>query len=817
LNAPYIPNDTLENAQELPNPVTVGGYVNEPGAGPAGPSRLPGDTTDLYRVDLLAGQQIALAIGDTSFPNDLDLFLSDSGGGLVGSSEGIQDTERLLAPADGSYIIEVFAYAGASSYVLGIGQPTPGTPNPPLSVTDDFVIGEVVAAMKSAAQASDPANDTAPSSRPLPGLADRSRAVGRAMLLRMDIPPGSVYDPARNAGSPAPRLPVLLAGTDIAPGKLATVRMIKEMRWREDVKRAEPNYLLSLQLVPNDQYYPLQWHYPMINLPQAWDVTTGSSDVIVAVIDSGVLASHPDLQGRLVAGYDFIRDVASALDGDGIDDDPSDPGDRSNAGSSSFHGTHVSGTVGAATGNRNGVSGVSWDSLLMPLRVLGFQGAGTSYDIMQAMRYAAGLSNDSGTFPAQKADIINLSLGGAGFSPAMQELVDKVRAEGVIIIAAAGNDNTSAPLYPASYSGVVSVSAVSISREKAAYSNFGPNIDVAAPGGDFSTPDVNGDGYPDGVLSTLGDDSSGALEDTYRFNSGTSMASPHVAGVAALMKSLNPELTPAMFDSMLAGDRLTIDLGAPGWDPIYGYGLIDAHKAVVAAGSSPSSPLLVANPASLNFGISGTELALILENAGGGQLFVSPPTDDAAWLTVGATAVDANNNGTYTVVVNRDGLDEGTYSATITVSSTANSTEVPVIMQVRATDPGANAGVLYVLLLDQATGQTIGQDIVSPVDGVYSYSIAGVGAGDYEIIAGSDNNNDFFICDLGESCGAYLTLDQPTMIEVRSDRSLDAFQAGYITGLSASSISSTQPASPGKDPVSRRGARSNRRANGVSR
>ena len=200
------------------------------------------------------------------------------------------------------------------------------------------------------------------------------------------------------------------------------------MRGRSDVASAELNTILQPARVPSDPLYTLQWHYPMIRLPQAWDSTIGSPSVVIAVVDTGVVLTHPDLQGQLVAGYDFISSASRARDGDGIDPDPSDPGDLAlGTGASSFHGTHVAGTIGAASDRPTGeigVAGVAWGARVMPIRVLGLQG-GTNYDVLQGVRYAAGLPNDSGTVPAQPADVINLSLSGGGFSQVAQDLFDR--------------------------------------------------------------------------------------------------------------------------------------------------------------------------------------------------------------------------------------------------------------------------------------------------------------------------------------------------------------------------------------------------------
>ncbi len=784
-SAPYIDNSILATAQDIPNPVTLGGYVNQTGFGPPGRSlALPGDTSDIYRVTLTANQTITLAIANPAA--DLNLFLGDDlSGSQIDSSTGTGATESITVANAGSYLLEVHAAFGASNYTLVIGQQVTASQQDTLNLDDDFVVGELVAKFRDT-----PANNLIRSTAlqaAAHGMTIRAGARGRAMLL-------GVNRQARTATA-AGDVPVLLAGNSKLLAKWETLQAIKHLRRQADVEYAEPNYIRRTTLVPTDQFYPLQWHYPLINLPQAWDITTGDSNVIVAVIDTGILSSHPDLQGQLVAGYDFVRDIANANDGDGIDADPDDPG-NAGLGGSSFHGTHVAGTVAAATNNVSGVAAASWATRLMPLRALGFLG-GTSYDIRQAVRYAAGLSNDSGTTPAQPADIINLSLGGEGFSQADQDLVTVVRNQGVIIIAAAGNNSSSVPFYPASYQGVISVSAVDINRQRAPYSNFGTFVDVAAPGGDASQ-DINGDGNPDAVLSTGGDDSSGSLQLNYRFLQGTSMAAPHVAGVVALMKAVAPGLTPAQLDNLLASGQITQDLGAPGRDDVFGFGLIDAHRAVVVAqgGVSTVPATLVVSPGALNFGSQGNTAILSASNAGGGNLTINPPTDDAGWLSVTAENIDPNTGaGTYRVTVSRTVsgimLTEGTYTATITMTSSANTEQINVIMQVAAQSLISDAGYHYVSLIDTSTGQAVQQTGVAANNGVYPYTFNDVAAGTYEIIAGTDLNNDGYICDAGEACGGYATLEQLSPVNISSDVSGLDFSTGYNVFINLTSASST--------------------------
>lgn len=787
-NAPYASNDHIETAQSIPNPTSVGGYVNRPGTGHEGRSFATGDILDFYHVSLVAGQTIQLLISDPE-AGDLDLILLDPDGRFRDISESTTGVEALVAPETGAFLVVVEAYEGASSYLLTIGQETLPTASDRLSVLDDFVPGEIVARFDEAfTQKGGDGAEASLAARTV-GATAIAGSLDREVLLTIEpddvrlVAADTRADGATRTVVEWTRAGIRLPA-DLDPAKFATITAIKRLRSRMDVLYAEPNYILRTNLTPNDQHYPLQWHYHMIGLPQAWNITTGSSEVVVAVVDSGILSAHPDIQGSLVPGYDFVSNPEAAFDGDGIDPDPEEPLDPDGGSPAFFHGTHVAGTIGAASNNGSGVAGVNWSVSIMPLRAIGVGGSGTSYDVSQAIRYAARLSNDSGMLPPRRADVINLSLGGSGYSQTTQNLMNSVRAQGVIVVAAAGNENSSAPSYPAAYAGVVSVSAVDINRGKAPYSNFGSTIDVAAPGGRLST-DVNGDGHPDGVLSTSGAESSGVVRPVYAFLQGTSMASPHVAGVAALMKAVNPALTPAMFDSLLAGGQLTRDLGAPGRDDVYGHGLIDAYAAVVAAGGMPGAANLIATPGSLNFGTSTTSLSLVIENAGGSSVTANAPVDDASWLTVTAVDTDANGLGRYTVSISRSGLFAGTYTATITVTSSANTVLVPVIMQVSSTVLSGDVGHQYVVMVDAETGDSVYQYRADAVNGRYSYQFNRVEPGEYLVFSGSDNDNDGMICDAGESCGAHLTLEQPVVLDLSANRTLPDFVVNYVSGISA--------------------------------
>jgi serine protease len=789
-------NNTPATAQPISIPTTLGGYVNVPEGGAEGLSFADGDVDDFFRVELLAGQSVTMLVADFE-QADADLYLFDTQGNIVDFSIELGEIESLVIPSDGTYIVNVFAFDGGTNYILAIGNQNAVTSQSRQHF--EIVPFETVVQYREGADLSGSPGTLGMSGRF--GLEQRAGGPGRTrlMALRRGAAQG-LRDLARNGGAPS-------KGDSIPDPQLLarweTLQTIKSLRRDPDVEFAEPNYRVHATAIPDDEAYPFQWHYPLIDLPSAWDTTTGDPGVIVAVIDTGVLAGHPDLQGQFVPGYDFIRDSSSARDGDGIDPNPEDPGDGQNGGSSSFHGTHVSGTVAASGDNRIGVTGVAYEARIMPLRALG-AGGGTTYDVQQSVRFAAGLSNDSGTVPARRADIINLSLGGGPFSQASQALYQQARAAGVIIVASAGNEGSSLPSYPASYEGVISVAAVDAQRQRTSYSNTGRFIDVTAPGGNNGV-DLNGDGFPDGVLSTGG---IGNGEFGYTFLSGTSMSAPHVAGVLALMKSVNPDLGPDDIDALLIRGELSDDLGSPGRDDSYGHGLINAQRAVTAAleaggAAVADNPLLSASASTLNFSGATTALQLELRNGGRGELDLLELGVSEPWLGLLALEVDASGLGVYRVQVNRDGLANGVYAADITASSTVNSLTVRVIMTVGRDGSSADVGVIYILLLDPETSEPVEQFSTVVRDGQYAFAFNDLEPGRYSIVAGSDADNDLLICDAGEACGAWLTLDQPVEIELDADRNDINFPVDYLITI-PSVLASSQETITTPPPPTRR-------------
>ena len=781
----YVGNETFGTAQVLPNPISVGGYVNKPRTGTPGRSYSSGNPEDFYQVQLKAGDVITLAIGDLEtnprgMLNDLDLFLYPYDNpdyiNPLAWSIGTGAYELIIAPSDGIYIISVYAESRASNYVLTIGADistavTAAADPGILSSQREMVPGQVVIRFKDDIKTVASTDLTFTQSAADMGLMALAGSPEREMLFSLDELKFKTYsNDTRDIQQKSYE-----RENDASPEQarlLNTLLAIKELRKRPDILSADPNYIVrSYSTTPDDTHYGYQWNLPMINMPEAWNETTGSDDVIVAVVDTGVLMNHPDLAGRLTnTGYNFVEK-------DGVGPNPDDPGDKEPGTSrSSFHGTHVAGIIAAKTNNGIGVAGVTWNTKIMPVRVIGAGGSGSAYDMRQGIRYAAGLSNDYGVTPSKHADIINLSLGGTGSSVAEQSLINEVRAKGIIVIAAAGNENRSIPLsYPAAYNGVVSVSAVNISGSKASYSNFGSYIDVAAPGGDSG--DVNGDGYPDSIVSTGGDDSSGSIREGYTLMAGTSMASPHVAGVAALMKAVRPKLSPAEFDTLLAAGKITNDIGDPGKDDKFGHGLINAFKAVAAAKElegGVSIAGLDVNPRTVNFGVFNSEATVTVSKIGTGALSVAGFSSNAEWLTV-TPPENSDGLGGYTLRVDRSLLfNEGAYSAVVTFTASSGiSVAVSVTVQRRTNnDITYTAGYHYVVLLKVNEDDNIAENLVdqygvmSSDDGYYHYVFNNVQNGKYLIVAGSDRNNNGYIGDGGEALGAYSTVEQMVVIEV---------------------------------------------------
>jgi len=369
----------------------------------------------------------------------------------------------------------------------------------------------------------------------------------RILLVRVadtKAPDGTV---APNGAAPGIRLGAPKADDVSVEQAASTLEDIPGVDW------AYPDYPVWATAMPNDPHFSSdQWHYRTISLPQAWDVSTGQdAPVTVAIIDTGISPSHPDLLGKLVPGWDFV----------GNDDDPSD----TPVGSS--HGTHVAGTIAAATNNGIGVAGVSWGAMIMPVRVLDSAGSGSYSRVMEGIEWAI----------QHGAQVINMSLGGANYpGQAFEATIRDAYSRGITLVAATGNDYSQPVLYPAAFPEVIAVGATLKDNSLAPYSNVGPQVTVAAPGG--STAPNSSDGVFSTDLKRVSSGSGYTWANGYEFMHGTSMATPHVSGLAALLLSRFGPMSPDAVAALISDTSM--DLGANGYDHDFGAGLVNAYAAL---------------------------------------------------------------------------------------------------------------------------------------------------------------------------------------------------------------------------------------------
>ena len=429
----------------------------------------------------------------------------------------------------------------------------------------------------------------------------------------------------------------------------ALEKVMAALKKDKRVKFVEPDFIAQASLAANDEFFTAgyQWSLGTIQAPAAWDYTTGASSIIVAVLDTGVDYQHPDLQGKLLGGYDFVNSDSNPSDDNG-------------------HGTGVSGLIASSTNNSTGMAAVAWGTPVLPVKVLDAAGSGSHSAIAKGINYAAD----------QGARVINLSLGGTSSSSTLQSAVDYAWNKGAVIIAAAGNNGNSTPVYPAACANVVAVSATNSADLRPSWSNYGTYVDVAAPG--------------ENILSTY--------RGTYYYLSGTSFSSPITSGVAALMVSVSPGLTNTQVVDLL--QKNSDDIGATGYDPEYGHGRINAYRAVTAAAGTVAIDTTVPQPVIYAPLAGATVSGTVTVNAGA--------TDNVA-------------------VVKMELYIDGTLVATNSASSISyswnslNSAEGSHTVLTRAYDAASNVGSSSVqvnvknLTVADATAPTV--SVTSPGDG----------------------------------------------------------------------------------------------------
>ena len=529
-------------------------------------------------------------------------------------------------------------------------------------------------------------------------IARLSAAAGRAVRFERLLEPGlAVYELDARLGASARAI----------LGRLAAV---------SGVARVEPDLWVTADAIPNDPYAASQWG--MLgstdgsawgtDVLNAWPTTTGSG-VVVAVVDTGITV-HPDLAGQTVAGYDFIADTFVSNDGNGRDADPSDPGDWTTgqcgeASASSWHGTHVTGTVVAIANNATGVFGGAPAAKVQPVRVLGRCG-GYLTDVGDGIRWASGGTVSGVPANATPARVINVSLGGGSSScPSyFSSAISAARSNGAVVVVAAGNSAANAANYsPANCSAATTVAAITSTGVRASFSNYGAVVDVAAPGA--------------GIWSTVNSGTTVPASATYANWNGTSMATPHAAAAVALLLSAYPTLTP------------------------------EAAEAILRLTSKPlSSPPVPIGAGAVNAGSAVTALA--------GAPFVSKPVLGAASpsgvVTVTATAIDPNGvasaemsvgGGAYGAMSSTDGAFGETIEA-VTKTATLTALQATPQVCIRASDGAATSTPVCTTYTDSTAPSvaSFGATTASPTaltsisyGLTFSEPISGLAAGDFQV------------------------------------------------------------------------------------
>lgn len=407
-----------------------------------------------------------------------------------------------------------------------------------------------------APSAGQPDDEPPPAPRPVPRLLRRVPAPDPLEKLPRSARAGEVlvkFDRQATASEESvlaaagARVSERVAGTRWVLARIGSQRpgdVAQRLRQHPAVAEATPNYFrAAFAANPNDPLYRYGYnqrpYLDLIRVPQSWDLSVGSVDQTIAVVDTGVQLGHPDLAAKLVSGWDFVDDDSKPRDANG-------------------HGTWVAGLAAAATWNARGIAGVNWRARVMPVRVLDEQGIGTDSDIAAGIVWAAN----------HGADVINASLGGPRRSRVLRDAVAYALAKDVVVVAAVGNAGSSTVQYPAGYPGVVGVSATSQSGDFAYYSSYGTTVDLAAPGHDIaSTYWISGRG------------------ESYATASGSSGAAALVSGAAGLLRAASPRLNQAQITQRLRATAR--DAGPRGVDPYYGAGLLDVYAALTNTRAAP--------------------------------------------------------------------------------------------------------------------------------------------------------------------------------------------------------------------------------------
>lgn len=749
-------NDTVASAQAIINPSRIVGFVGGD------------DGIDVFSVSTTSSMYVNLDVIDyVNDTKELRLYIYESNGdsrSFSYTSASVENNMTVLLPNSGDYLVAVDDLNGSSKYILTLGQRYESSSlEHSTDFIPDYVENEFIS-YKSSIKINSSNKSILPSNND---------------LKKVDSTKSELFDlTGENFDEPGSKKFRIIKSKNIQPnkayaevnsqsnitelGRLPEKQISYLNQWSQlqHLRSLRPdiifdfNYKLKLTSFTRDPFYSYQWNLQRVNLEPALNaIGQDVKDVAVAVIDSGGPTPNSAAwnESNLIdGGYDFVSGNTNSVDYLASDN---------YTGTDSSHGTHVSTTIAA---KNNGASINGYAVKAMNINVFPVVGTGANaetgsadnYSIIQAIRYASGLSNDSASVASNTIPIkvINLSLGGPSYSEALCAAVSEAITQGITVVAASGNAQDTDPgqiSYPASCSGTISVGATNSAGEITSYSQQNAFVDIAAPGGDMF--DRDGDGIADLVPAYINNNNLAGLP-------GTSMASPQVSAAIALMYAVDSTMTPSRVESMMVAGELSDDRGVSGRDNIYGYGELNVAKAIenVLEDTSSSTTFAYTSIPYLDFSNNTTQLTIDLTKVGTGSLSVSNLTaDSATGLTYNSGGTDSKGFGTYTIFLDRSSIPTGEFSNTIYFNlSDGEKVAVRIYYNVGTIRSRANIGKAYIGMYN-ASDNSLWGSLETEVNGSVSFIANNVPPGNYYILTSTDIDNDNTVCSYGEICEYY--------------------------------------------------------------
>ncbi|MCY4046395.1 MAG: S8 family serine peptidase [Cellvibrionales bacterium] len=735
----YQANDSFDDAQIISSPSQTIGFLNVGGM-PNGRFINNSDAQDIFYTQLKPHQGIRLEAelsSSSATHTDLDLFLYDNAKNLIKASTTTGNIEEITPPTEGFYYIEVRINPGRQANIHA---------NYLLSIVDNLELSPQNGRNQGVVTLSD-------AIKIKPQQLTENRLQPEASIAFKQQHPSDKSRWKVERFEPSERFSITPLSTNAKRVKTNNhkIKLLEHIKQKQrEGHDAEPIVKYEALTISNDPLSFYQWYLPNIKYPEAYALTESLnlSEVTVAIIDSGIFY-HDDLTDNIRDGFDFVRDPSRACDGDGIDADPMEPITGSQ--DFSFHGTTVAGIIGAKSNNQRGLLGLARNVSIMPIRAIGCDDLGDSYDLEQAIRYAAGLPNSSGIIPNKPADIINLSLGSQDRIDSIGELLAQVEQLGIIVVAAAGNDGTQTNFYPASYDTTFAVTATNYRNQRAPYSNFGSSIDIAAPGGSM-TEYNNPTGERDGIISLFVTDSNGQWESSYGFVEGTSIATPIVSAAFALMKGYAPQLDTGFLRQLLIEGLLT---GQNTRNDILGYGLIDMESSLFNLISTTQfNAALYSDKTALHINRVKTQAKVKLKATPGDPPVISSILPSHQAIQVSNEATDATGLGEYTVTVDVTALPEKKTHETIEIiASNGQILRLNITIDNRPISNEYNdTGTLYLYVLEKNSNQALISVVMERQGSNYLATIDNLPEGELTIVVANNPDGDATLCETYEFC-----------------------------------------------------------------